>query len=31
MTVFTANSSGVQVDNANVAGVQSIDYRHERD
>lgn len=31
MTVFTANSSGVQVDNTAIAGVQSIDYRHERD
>lgn len=31
MTVFTANSSGVQVDNANIAGVRAIDYRHERE
>jgi hypothetical protein len=30
-TVFTANSSGVLVDNTNVAGVQAIDYREERD
>ncbi|EDM81200.1 hypothetical protein PPSIR1_30330 [Plesiocystis pacifica SIR-1] len=30
-TVFTANSSGVLVDNTSIAGVQSIDYRQERE